>query len=184
MESLEFVVNSLLSISPAQWCQAYFILASISIVTIQILPTDLKGALLEYGPRQQNLGRKTGMARVADSLQVPHSWFSHFYVLSFGLSLFWGWQYHTRGKVLEHLVLGHVGSSGGVRLMSMAQVILAWGLMAAQGGRRLFEVLFVTRVGTSTMSGIHWLVGIVFYVAMSISVWIEGSGEPVAYGAC
>ncbi|KAF4121218.1 3-oxo-5-alpha-steroid 4-dehydrogenase 3 / polyprenol reductase [Geosmithia morbida] len=58
----------------------------------------------------------------------------------------------------------------------MAQVYLGWGLMALQGTRRLYESLVVTKAGSSPMSSIHWLVGLVFYADMGLSVWIQGSG--------
>ena len=31
---------------------------------------------------------------------------------------------------------------------------------------------------TSKMWFVHWLLGIAFYLAVGVSVWIEGAGEP------
>lgn len=177
MGSFEFAVESLLSISPAQWCQAYYVLSSIIIVSIQVLPADLRTALLDYGARQQNSTRKSRIAWLLDCLQVPHSWFLHFYILSLGLSAFWGWQYYTRGWVLTEIAQAQVKGSGNGLSMDISQVRVAWGLMGLQGGRRLYESLFILRAGKSPMSSIHWLVGLSFYAAMSISIWIEGSGK-------
>lgn len=177
MDFLAFVVESLVSTSPAQWCQAYYILGSAIIVSIQVLPVDLRGALLNYGARQQNPARTSKLAWVLDSLQVPHSWFLHFYLLSVGLSVFWAWQYGTKGWALAQIIKAQVKGSGDGLSMDMSQVFVAWGLMAAQGGRRLFESIFIMKAGKSPMSSLHWLVGVIFYATMSVSVWIEGSGK-------
>lgn len=178
MKSFEFTVDSILSVlAPAQWCQAYFVLASVCIVSIQVLPADLRESLLNYGARQQNPARRCKIAKLVDGLQVPHSWFIHFYLLSFGLSLFWAWQYYTKGEVLATLAQAQVDEVGGSVSMDISQVFVVWGLMAAQGGRRLYECLFVVKAGKSPMSVLHWLVALVFYALMSVSVWVEGSGE-------
>lgn len=177
MESFEFAVESILSLSPAKWCQAYYIFGSVVIISIQVLPAELRRALLDYGARQQNPTRKSGLGWLLDCLQVPHSWFLHFYLLSVGLSVFWAWQYFTRGLVLAEIARAQVEGSGDGLSMDVSQVFVAWGLMAMQGGRRLYESLCITKAGKSPMSSIHWLVGMTFYATMSISVWIEGSGK-------
>ena len=187
METFEFVVDSLLSISPAQCLQAFYGLFTAGILFIHALPADLRGALLEYGARQQTQGRKSSLASLVNFAQVPHSWFLHFYLLSFGLSLFWAWQYAIKGEILSRIAQAQVNGPGGDgRSMDISQVFLAWGLLTAQGGRRLYENLFVMSPGKSHMSILHWIFGITFYTAMSISTWIEGSGrsrtKPRIYG--
>lgn len=61
--------------------------------------------------------------------------------------------------------------------MTIEQVIVIWCLMVAQGSRRLYECLYVTkeRPSSSTMWIGHWLVGVAFYAAVSVSIWVEGS---------
>jgi 3-oxo-5-alpha-steroid 4-dehydrogenase 3 / polyprenol reductase len=178
MEAFEFVVDSLLSISPAQCLQAFYVLGTASILFIHALPADLRSALVEYGARQQTAANKSVIALVVKFAQVPHSWFLHFYILSVGLSLFWGWQYVTKGDILSSIVWAQVNGPGGDGpSMDISQVFVAWGLLAAQGARRLFENIFVMAPGKSHMSILHWVFGITFYTAMSMSMWIEGSGR-------
>ena len=61
--------------------------------------------------------------------------------------------------------------------MSFDQILLCWSLMAIQGIRRLFESFVLSRPSQSTMWFGHWLLGILFYLAMGISIWIEGIGD-------
>lgn len=58
--------------------------------------------------------------------------------------------------------------------MSMPQVSLLWIMMIIQGGRRLIESISFGRRSSSTMWIAHWAVGIAFYVATSVAIWIEG----------
>jgi 3-oxo-5-alpha-steroid 4-dehydrogenase 3 len=162
--------------TPAEACQAFYIFASASILGINVLPADLRSALMDYGARLQDSSKKTPgkLAWIPGLLRVPHSWFLHYYILSLACSAFWAWQYLTRGSVMEWLVKGQVRD--GRESVELLQVFVAWGLMTLQGLRRLYESFFVTKPGPSPMSSIHWIVGLVYYLDMSISVWIEGSG--------
>lgn len=66
--------------------------------------------------------------------------------------------------------------------MTFEQVKITWLLMLIQGCRRLYECLSLSKedifsvenTSESKMFGGHWLMGIAFYIAMSISTWIEG----------
>ncbi|PQE16092.1 3-oxo-5-alpha-steroid 4-dehydrogenase protein [Rutstroemia sp. NJR-2017a WRK4] len=58
--------------------------------------------------------------------------------------------------------------------MSVNQVALAWTLMALQGGRRLYESLTLTKPSESKMWVGLWGIGIAYYIAIGVSVWIEG----------
>lgn len=60
--------------------------------------------------------------------------------------------------------------------MSKEQVILTWLLMTVQGGRRLSESIYLGKLSSSKMWFVHWILGILFYCAMSVAVWIEGAG--------
>ena len=62
--------------------------------------------------------------------------------------------------------------------MSIDQIALTWSLMSIQGVRRLFESSMFAKPSTSKMWFVHWLLGIAFYLAVGVSVWIEGAGEP------
>lgn len=59
----------------------------------------------------------------------------------------------------------------------MNQLALVWTLMAVQGLRRLAESILLAKSSASKMWFVHWILGVMFYVAMSIAVWIEGAGK-------
>lgn len=58
--------------------------------------------------------------------------------------------------------------------MSVNQVILCSALMAIQGGRRLFECISLGKPSQSKMWVVHWVIGLVYYLAMTVAVWVEG----------
>ncbi|KAI9844196.1 MAG: hypothetical protein M1838_002299, partial [Thelocarpon superellum] len=102
-------------------------------------------------------------------------WFIHFYIVSVSLSLFWALQYIYLGRTLQ----GIYGMRHGRRAdagpgMDLHQVVLTWLLMTFQGARRLSECIAFGRPSQSKMWVVHWLLGIGFYIAMSMAVWVEG----------
>lgn len=107
--------------------------------------------------------------------QIPHSWFIAFYTTSFACSVFWLIQYLTDGRVLAFISSRQVKESG--PSMTLGQVILVWALMLLQASRRIYEHLAVIKPSSSTMWIVHWLLGVCFYLCVSVSVWIEGSGK-------
>ena len=58
----------------------------------------------------------------------------------------------------------------------MDQIALVWSLMTIQGVRRVVESYSVNKHSASKMWFIHWHLGLAFYLAMGIAVWIEGAG--------
>ena len=109
------------------------------------------------------------------SFQVPHTWFTHFYVISVASSIFWAIQLLTRGRIFNFLASWHQASD--VPGMTFNQVFLAWVFMTLQGVRRLYECITLTKPSHSKMWAGLWLAGIAYYIFMGISVWIEGIGE-------
>lgn len=109
------------------------------------------------------------------AIQVPHTWFQHFYIVSVSSSLFWGIQILKKGFVLETLCQS-VGPNIRAKGMTIDQVILTWTLVTVQGGRRLLETSLLVRSSESKMWFVHWLLGILFYLALGVSCWIEGAG--------
>ncbi|KAG5930423.1 hypothetical protein E4U53_002238 [Claviceps sorghi] len=168
--------------SPSGICQAFFLGATAAFLSLTVLPRDARSAFLDYGARRQGRaeGPGGGLARLLGvvSVQVPHAWFWHFYLLSTGLSAFWAWQFLAGGSVMGVLA-GWQGR--GRRSAELGRVVLAWAMMAAQGGRRLFECLFVTRPGRTPMLAVHWVLALAFYAAVSVAVWVEGSGDIVEF---
>lgn len=61
--------------------------------------------------------------------------------------------------------------------MSTDQVLLVWSLFVLQGLRRLVETLLFSKSTTSTLWILHWVVGIAFYTAMNLAIWVEGIRE-------
>jgi 3-oxo-5-alpha-steroid 4-dehydrogenase 3 len=108
--------------------------------------------------------------------QIPHSWFGGFYIVSLACSVFWLVQYVVDGRILHFLASRQAAASEPG--MEPGQVVLVWSMMFLQGARRALESLLIVKSSSkSTMWIIHWLLGHVFYIVMSMAVWIEGSGR-------
>ncbi|KAK4163507.1 hypothetical protein QBC43DRAFT_319771 [Cladorrhinum sp. PSN259] len=112
--------------------------------------------------------------------QVPHSWFGAFYLLSVGLSIFWLGQYLTDGYVWRLIASKQseedVFNAG--HYVTKEQVAVGWTMMFLQGARRVFEHATIIKPSKkSTMWVVHWFLGLFFYLFMSVSVWVEGSGS-------
>jgi len=108
--------------------------------------------------------------------QIPHSWFGGFYVVSMACSVFWLVQYLTDGRILHFLATRQAAASASG--MEPGQVTLLWSMMFLQGLRRWIESTWLFQPGKkSTMWIVHWLLGNVYYIAMSLSIWIEGPGN-------
>ncbi|KAK5152653.1 hypothetical protein LTS14_008187 [Recurvomyces mirabilis] len=58
--------------------------------------------------------------------------------------------------------------------MTYRQIILTWLLLLLQGSRRLYESLEFSRPSKSRMWIGHWMIGVGFYMATSIAIWVEG----------
>jgi 3-oxo-5-alpha-steroid 4-dehydrogenase 3 len=190
MEGLIHQSIDLMSIlTPAQWCQTFFALSTAIVLGIQALPQDVRSALMDYGARrpkdarhgeEQEVNRQKALVPLSSFMknlteygQVPHSWFLHFYIVSVALSGFWAWQYLTKGHVLRNIATWQ--SRAGGPSMTLEQAFVAWLLMALQGSRRLCESLLMFKPGPSPMWFIHWALGLSYYIAMSLAVWVEGS---------
>jgi 3-oxo-5-alpha-steroid 4-dehydrogenase 3 len=133
-------------------------------VVIQLVPA-LRRRFLAYGSRATSNGKsdpipqheKTPISRLLDyaaSFQVPHNYFTHFYVLSVACSLFWAW----------HLRIWQ----------AQTQFQVVWALMLLQGVRRMLESYAYTSSSKSTMWFAHWVLGLVFYLTMNIAIFAEG----------
>ncbi|KAG0652144.1 Ankyrin repeat domain-containing 11 [Hyphodiscus hymeniophilus] len=129
---------------------------------------------MNYGSRsvESNDPSRKNILGYAASFQVPHTWFTHYYIVSTCSSIFWGHQILTRGQAFKLLARYSKPSTSGP--MTGNQVLLAWSMMSIQGTRRLYESLALTKPSKSKMWVGLWAIGIAFYVAMGITVWIEG----------
>lgn len=193
-------LTSLLPASPAAWNQAVFILASCLVVSITVAPAAERKLLLNYGPRrahaavaagdasqrQRNRGEQRGgeeyavlmAVRKLTSLgQIPHSWFFTYYAVYLACAYLWAVQYYQQGdNQLRSLARWQVQATTGSPTMAGGQVVIVWCMMLLQAGRRLYECFAVMKPSRSTMWFIHWVMGLGFYLGVSVAIWIEGSG--------
>lgn len=116
--------------------------------------------------------------------QVPHSWFSAFYIVSVACSVFWVAQYFTDGAILRLVASSQAKAQTAESQQqqqqppssaTLEQVALGWLLMLLQGSRRVFEHVMVIKPSKSTMWVVHWVLGLLFYVTINVTVWVEGS---------
>lgn len=176
--------------SPAEWCQIFFIFSAANIFMLAVVPEHMRKALLDYGARRVKPSQPSEKAKapepnqgVLDILtsygQIPHSWFIHFYITSVSWSIFWGWQFLSKGSWMR--TMAEMQHSSAVNSQSpevgLTGTLVAWLLMSSQGARRLFECIFVTKPGSSPMWFVHWALGLAYYTALGVSVWIHGSGS-------
>ena len=128
------------------------------------------------GSEGHSSGADENILDLLATLQVPHSYFQHFYIVSVFSSVFWGVQFISKGRALEFICLNapHADPS---RSMTIDQIALTWSLMSIQGVRRLLESSMLAKPSTSKMWFVHWLLGIAFYLAVGVSVLIEGAGK-------
>lgn len=111
------------------------------------------------------------------NLQVPHTWFLHFYVVSLLSSIFWAYQILTGGFFFKFIAAKERSASPDPKpSMSTDQLALVWSLMTLQTVRRLWESIQTANPSTSKMFLAHWLMGLIFYLYMGIAIWVEGAG--------
>lgn len=160
-------------------CKGFFATGTAAVLGGFLLPS-FRQQIMTYGSRAVNTVQRDKSARSTlaslwhsiASFQVPHSWFTHFYVASVASSIFWAHQILTHGSVLQFIASqAHESGAPG---MTINQVILAWSFMALQGTRRLYESITLTKLSQSKMWVGLWLLGMAYYICMGIAVWIEG----------
>ncbi|CAI7598595.1 unnamed protein product [Penicillium glandicola] len=169
--------------------RAFFLLAAATTISISI-PTSLRSRFLIYGPRATSASISTGSAPPRSrnpsieskgfldylaTWQVPHSYFTHFYIASVLSSVFWVAQLLSRGVVFQ-AIASRVSEDHQRHSMSLTQLVICCVLLAIQGSRRLWESFVFSKPSSSQMWFLHWLLGLGFYLAAGVAIWIEGSG--------
>lgn len=155
------------------------------------IPSSLRSRFLVYGPRatstdsdsqskppEEEASRNSSTSGPLDYLatwRVPHSYFTQFYIASVISSILWAVQLLCRGSLFE-AIASRVDHEHRVQTMSLTQVLICWILLAMQGSRRLWESYCFAKPSTSKMWFVHWLLGLGFYLAAGVAIWIEGSG--------
>jgi 3-oxo-5-alpha-steroid 4-dehydrogenase 3 / polyprenol reductase len=177
------------AISPAQWCQVFYALTTAGVLVTAAVPREARSLLADYGarkaPGQQKGQKKTKseekdqdwlvklVAAVTSWGQVPHSWFSAFYGLSVGCSIFWLVQFLGNGSILRAIASWQADAPE--PSATKAQVAAVWGMMLLQGARRVYEHAVIMKPSKSTMWFVHWFLGLGFYLVLSVATWVEGS---------
>ncbi|KAJ5436320.1 hypothetical protein N7445_007205 [Penicillium cf. griseofulvum] len=169
--------------------RAFFLLAAATTISISI-PAPLRSRFLTYGPRATSASTSTssappsaqnpsteskGFLDYLATWQVPHSYFTHFYVASVLSSVFWVVQILSRGVIFQ-AITSRVSEEHQQRSMSLTQLVICCALLAIQGSRRLWESFIFSKPSSSQMWFMHWLLGLGFYLAAGVAIWIEGSG--------
>ncbi|KAK4508270.1 hypothetical protein PRZ48_002008 [Zasmidium cellare] len=161
-------------------------LSAAGLVLFVFAVPALRSRFLDYGPRSSRTEKKedageekkgvsasavgTLLDKLAE-LKVPHSWFTSFYAVSVTLSLFWAAELLVRGPSFQAVARYAPDTA---HSMSFSQVLVVWTLMLAQGSRRLYECMAISKPSESRMWFGHWALGILFYTLTSVAVWIEG----------
>ncbi|KAF1834417.1 hypothetical protein BDW02DRAFT_498292 [Decorospora gaudefroyi] len=148
--------------------RTFYLAASLLVLVIHAVPA-LRSRFLAYGSRAS--GRAPGkeprppaqqpsaVARALDyaaTLQVPHNYFTHFYVTS----------------VLCSALACYLRGGSASR-----QQQTVWALLLLQGLRRLLESATHTSTSKSSMWFAHWILGLLFYITMNVAIWVETPGK-------
>ncbi|KAI9884611.1 MAG: Set3 complex subunit with deacetylase activity, meiotic-specific repressor of sporulation proteins [Watsoniomyces obsoletus] len=107
-------------------------------------------------------------------IQVPHGWFAHFYTFSVLLSAFWAAQLLSSGTSFRKIASLELKGRTPANSMSMNQLVLTWALVAIQGCRRLYETIAFAKPSNATMPIGHYILGLLYYLGVSMAVWVEG----------
>ncbi|KAJ5691004.1 hypothetical protein N7488_011739 [Penicillium malachiteum] len=179
-------VIEVIDMDPIDLLRAFFLLAAATTFSVSI-PSALRARFLVYGPRATPTATSATESRDANSnpsasplldylatWQVPHSYFTQFYVASVLSSVFWAIQLVFRGNVFQFIAT-RLSKEHTEQSMTLTQVLICWILLAIQGSRRLWESYKFAKPSTSRMWVIHWIVGLAFYLGAGVAIWIEGS---------
>jgi len=165
---------------PALFCQMFYTIGTAIDVGGPVIPA-FREYIMNYGSRTTTSTPSSSspqniLARFLEyvgSFQVPHTWFTHYYVISVASSVFWAVQIYMQGTAFNFLASFSNSRSS---TMTANQAFTAWLLMAIQGARRLYESIALMKPTQSKMWAGLWIIGMAFYVCMGISVWIESIG--------
>lgn len=148
--------------------RAFYIFSSLAIITVRFTP-QLRERFLPYGARDVSAQKRAQGAKqppwsvqlldYVATWKVPHSWFIHFYIVSVTSSIMGLYLFRPGNNITSTTICGT--------------------LMLAQGIRRLLECFLLTSPSQSRMWIGHYAIGIAFYVATNIAIWVERPDENV-----
>lgn len=205
--------TAVIEMSPKQLCQSFFFIAASAILFVNSIPA-FRQRFISYGSRasqptadaardkrtsEDNEGKAREFSReypsdqnifsqlldYVSSFRVPHSWFIHFYLLSVCSSIFWAIQIGLRGRLFESIASRQVAhDSEKQSTFTVNQIFIAWLFMTVQGTRRLYESIVFGKPSKSKMWCVHWILGLIYYLAMGTAIWIEGSSGFLTVKEC
>lgn len=128
-------------------------------------------------PQQQSASSNpfSALLDTVASCTVPHDWFCSFYFLSLSLCAFWPGEILGLQGPLWRMFRDYTPTSS--LSMTFPQLQTTWAMLFAQSARRLYECLDLPSSSESQMFVGHWVMGIAFYAATSVAVWVEGIGK-------
>jgi len=153
--------------------RTYFIATSISVLIARNVPA-LRRTFIPYGKtRTGNQPSSNSLLRQVAEVTVPKSWFWHYYLVSVSLSIFWATQFVICARGHHNCIMCWLATLDG-------RSYVLWTMMALQGSRRLYESTWAQKPSAARMWIGHYIVGIAFYVAMSVSVFAENLSRPTS----
>ncbi|KAK0450053.1 protein DFG10 [Armillaria borealis] len=169
-----------MAVDPVQGVRGCFLFGASVVLAVNAVP-PLRRRFLPYGSRtvtQQNvqLSPKGSLSAFLDylaTLQVPHRYFTHFYVVSVTSSALWAQEILRNGRLFS-AIAALAPKIDPSKAMSKEQILLTWALMSAQGCRRLYESIRLAKPSNAKMWFVHWFLGWAFYAGMGLAVWVEG----------
>lgn len=149
----------------------YFVTTSLSVLIARNIPA-LRSAFIRYGKtRTDKQPTSNSLLLKLAEVTVPKYWFWHYYLVSASLSAFWAAQFVVCVRGTRICMFPWLANVDG-------RSCILWTMMAIQGCRRLYESMCVQKSSSAKMWIGHYMVGIAFYVAMSVSVFAETSTRP------
>ncbi|KAI8334998.1 3-oxo-5-alpha-steroid 4-dehydrogenase-domain-containing protein [Chlamydoabsidia padenii] len=162
-------------------CACLCILTVLAILSVTI--HELRASVLHHGKLLETaVTPRTRWANCLAQLNVPKSWFTHFYIVGLIFSLYCWLELlvATRDGIqvgpLLH-TLQHWDSSQGSHRVDWQVCLIGLFLMTYHLTRRLLECWFIEKPSPHARMHIsHYVVGIGFYGAMVFGTWLEGVG--------
>lgn len=169
-------------LNPVYLVRSFYLVCIIAILTARLL-SPLRQRFLAYGARTQHTTHETAerverlkinpdSSKVLDniaSIHVPHSWFTHFYIVSVASSCLWMWSLSSSSNA--PLVDRH--DSTPYPRQSNQSAFVCVTLMLIQGIRRFLECTNVFQPSNSRMWIGHYAFGLAFYLFTNTAVWVE-----------
>lgn len=162
-----------------------FILMAFAVLVLSLLVNffepRLPGAIVQtfrYGKFSYVSNRKS----FVDHLEVPKSWFRHFYfvatVYSFVISYLFinAYVYHNPTPELVSWLLDLVATPERTATVSATSVCLATALFCLQIWRRLYETFSVSVFSDCKINVVQYFIGIAHYVGAATALLMEAPG--------